>query len=289
MREDREIKFFLIFVLFLSLSNFFVWREIFFLSQKPLEVIFFDVGQGDSIFIKDRQGHQILIDGGPNKSILEKIDKELPFWDKTIDLVILTHPEYDHLKGLNYVLGKYKIENILWTGIKRETKVFADWLEILDKEEKEGAKIFVAQEGQKIKAGKILLNIIHPFESLEGQIFKGDSNESSIVANLLFGENSFLFTGDIGQKIEKDILTLDISSDVLKVAHHGSKSSTSENFLTKVKPSIAVISCGLNNSYGHPHQDVLNRLESFAIKVLRTDKDGDIKIISNGDKLITDN
>jgi len=288
MRENKKIKFLLFFTLFLFLSNFFVWKGIFLLTRKPLEVIFFNIGQGDSIFIKNNQGHQILIDGGPDKSILEKIDKELPFWDKTIDLVILTHPEYDHLKGLNYVLEKYKIENILWTGIERETKVFSDWLEVLKKEEEEGAKIFIAQESQKIKAGQIQLNILYPFESLEGQIFKGDSNDSSIVANLLFGENSFLFTGDINQKVEKDILVFDLGSDVLKVAHHGSKNSSSEDFLIKVQPSIAVISCGLDNSYGHPHQDVLNKLENFGIKVLRTDRDGDIKIISNGDELIID-
>jgi len=122
MIKRKKIEALFIFVFLLLLANFFVWKEIFLLLKNPLEVVFFDIGQGDSIFIENDEGYQILIDGGPGKLILEKLNKEMPFWDKTIDLVILTHPDYDHLKGLNYVLERYKIENILWTGVKEKQK-----------------------------------------------------------------------------------------------------------------------------------------------------------------------
>lgn len=291
MSKRKKIEALFIFIFLLFLANFFVWKEIFLLSKNPLEVIFFDIGQGDSIFIEDNQGYQILIDGGLGKLILEKLNKEMPFWDRTIDLVILTHPDYDHLKGLNYVLERYKIENILWTGVKRETKVFNEWQESLEKEKKEGARIIIAQKGQKIRAGQIQFDILYPFENLESEIFIKNSNDSSIVAKLFFGKNSFLFTGDISKKIEKKLVddSLKLASQVLKIAHHGSKNASSEEFLEKVQPEIAVISCGLNNSYHHPHQEVLDKLKKFAIKILRTDQDGDVRIISDGVRLITNN
>ncbi len=268
-------------IFFLILANFFIWKEIFALSRGFLKVIFFDIGQGDAIFIETSQGHQILIDGGPSgKKLLEKLSNQIPFWDKTIDLVILTHPDYDHLAGLNYVLNRYKVENILWNGVEKDTKTFGYWKENLDTERKEDkARVVIAQKGQKIKAGKVEIFILYPLENLENKFFKGTSNDTSIVAKLLFFENTFLFTGDITKKVEKKILEFDLGATVLKIAHHGSKVSTSKEFLEKVQPRLAVISVSENNAYGHPHQEVLSNLEEFGIKVLRTDQEGDIKII----------
>jgi len=249
-------------------------------AARFLEVNFFDVGQGDAIFIETPQLHQILIDGGPTSIILEKLAKEMPFWDRTIDLIILTHPERDHIFGLIEVLKRYKVENILWTGVIRDTSEFKEWKKLI---ENEGAKIFIAKTGQKIKATRTVLVILYPFENLEGQELK-DSNNTSIITKLIFGENSFLFTGDVYKSVERELLAkeLDIDSDILKVGHHGSKTSSLEEFIKEVSPEIAVIQVGKDNLYGHPHPESLDTLEKYGIRVLRTDENGDIKIISNG-------
>jgi len=257
--------------------NILAWIEFYNLNKtRLLEVNFFDVDQGDAIFIVTPQKHQILIDGGPSSKILEKLGEEMPFWDRTIDLIILTHPEKDHLIGLIEVLKRYKIENVLWTGIKRDTAEYEEWLKLI---KEEGAKIFIAKAGQKVIIPKSVLEILYPFENLEGQEFN-NSNDTSIVAKLIFGENSFLFTGDVSKSVEKKLLDkkVDIESDVLKVSHHGSKTSSSEKFVSVVFPEIAVIPVGKKNSYNHPHQEVLEVLKNYG-KILRTDLNGDIKII----------
>ena len=250
---------------------------------------FFDIGQGDAIFIETPKGQQVLIDGGPSSVILEKLGKEIPFWDRDIDLIILSHPEADHLSGLIDVLKKYKVQNILWTGIIRDTPEYKEWQKLI---KEEGAKIYIAKKGEKIlMSNGISMEILYPFENLEGKEIK-DSNDTSIVSRLNFSNTSFLFTGDISKTAEKELIreyscsnlckfaTLD--SDVLKIAHHGSKNSSSEEFLQEVSPEFAVISVGKNNSYGHPAPETLENLNKYGIKVLRTDEIGDIKIISDG-------
>lgn len=281
MRVRKTILF--LALVLLGLANLYVWQAVFNLDGN-LEVVFFEIGQGDAVFVETPRGHQILIDGGPSKKILEKLAERLPFWDRSLDLVILTHPEKDHSAGLIWVLNRYQVSNILWTGVLRETKSFQEWQEKLAKEQ---ASIFTARAGQRIKAGQVQLSILHPLESLAGEFLKESSNDSSIVFRLSFGETNFLFTGDITQKTEKELLAreIELSSGVLKVAHHGSKTSTAEEFLKEVSPEIAVISCGRNNPYGHPHQRVLNNLHNLGINILRTDQRGNIKIISNGETL----
>lgn len=275
MRNKKLLYFILIGLVCLNLI---AWVVVFDLSRpQVLEVVFFDVGQGDSIFIETPQGHQILIDGGPGLTVLEKLGQEMPFYDRTIDLIILTHPEHDHLFGLLEVLKSYHVENILWTGVVRETAEWQEWVRLI---EKEGAEIRIAEAGQKIILQDdplIFMKILHPFENLEGQEVK-NANDTSIVANLVFGDVSFLFTGDIAKKIEQQLI---VDSDILKVAHHGSKTSSSLEFLEIVSPELAVITVG-ENSYGHPHPEVLANLEQFGIYVLRTDINGDIKIVSDG-------
>jgi len=250
-----------------------------------LEVNFFDIGQGDSIFVESPKRHQILIDGGPGSAILEKLGKEMPFWDRTIDLVILTHPERDHMAGLLEVLKRYKVENILWTGIVRDTQEFKEWEKAIEEEK---ANIKIAQSGQKITVlpGKLYIEILYPFENLTGQEIK-NSNNTSVVSRLVFNGNSFLFTGDIQKSTEKKLTESEniLNSDVLKVSHHGSKSASSKEFMGRVLPEIVVISVGKGNSYGHPHQEVLDILESYGIRILRTDQAGDIKIISDGENI----
>lgn len=277
----KKFKFVIIFLL--VLANAYLWQALFNLDGN-LHILFFDIGQGDAIFIQTPKGHQILIDGGPSKRILEKLAKEIPFWDRTLDLVILTHPEKDHLEGLIWVLNRYKVENILWTGVFRDTNVFKEWQKKLKKEE---ARKVIARAGQGIKAGNVRIFISYPFRNLAGKEYK-DSNDTSVIAHLIFGKKSFLFTGDATKKTEEELLKekLDINSDVLKVSHHGSKTSTSKEFLEEVTPEIAVISCGRNNPYGHPHQEVLSNLEDFGTIILNTYQKGDIEIVSDGSNLI---
>ena len=264
--------------------NILAWIAVYDFSQLPfLKVIFFDVGQGDAGFIETPQRHQILIDGGPGSVILEKLGKSMPFYDRTIDLIILTHPEFDHLSGFNEVLKKYKVSNILWTGIVRDTAEYKEWEKLIEEEKTE---IFIAKAGQKIlweSETNNYMEVLYPFENLEGKVFE-DSNNTSIISKLVFGKNSFLFTGDAYKNVEGELINkkAEIDSDVLKVSHHGSKTSSSEEFIKSVSPQIAVISAGIGNKYGHPHQEVLELLEKYGIRVLRTDEDGDIKIISDG-------
>lgn len=263
--------------------NILAWLAVYSLSQPQfLEVAFFDIGQGDAIFIETPQRYQILIDGGPSSVILEKLGDEMPFWDRTIDLIILTHPEHDHIAGLLEVLNRYKVENILWTGVLRDTAEYKEWIKLIREEkDKEDAKIEIAQAGQQIDGGLASINVLWPLENLEGKTVK-NTNNSSVIVRLVFGENSFLFTGDAGKSVERKLIKegAKIDSDVLKVGHHGSKTSTSKEFVEAVSPEIAVISCGKDNRYGHPYSETLENLKG--IKIFRTDLDGDIKIISDG-------
>ena len=280
-------KYIIIFAGFLVALNFFAWKEVFALAGPHyLKVEFLNVGQGDSAFIQTPENHQILIDGGPNSTVLSKLAQNIPFWDKDLDLVILTHPESDHMQGLLDVLQKYKADYILWSGVTKKAAEYDKWVNVLVYQKSLGAKILIARAGQKIKAGNVSIDTIYPLESMEGRDMKNSSNDSCIVSKIVYGKNSFLFTGDIDTATEKKIVNSreNILADVLKVAHHGSKYSTSNLFLAAVAPRIANIEVG-KNSYGHPTQEVLQRLADFGIKTLRTDQNGDITIISNGQKI----
>jgi competence protein ComEC len=276
----------LFFVGFLFALNIFCWKEVFVLaSNNDLKVVYFDVGQGDSVFIETPQRHQVLIDGGPTPVVLSKLAKEMPFWDRTIDLVILSHPEKDHMAGLLDVLQRYKADYILWSGVVRSSSEYQKWIEVLEKQKKMGTKIIIAESNQRIAVGESFIDILHPFDNLVGNDSK-DSNDTSVVFDLTFYENSFLFVGDISSSLEKKLVNsgINLTSNVLKVAHHGSKYSTSDIFLENVKPEVAIISVG-ENSYGHPTPEVLQRLDDFEVKTLRTDQIGDITILSDGENL----
>lgn len=276
-------KYYFIFISFLLILNVFLWKEVFALSDENLKVYFLDVGQGDAAFIKTPENHQIVIDGGPNSAVLEKISKIMPFWDKTIDMIILSHPERDHMQGLIEILKRYKINYIIESGIVKNTEEFLEWQQLLEKQEKMGAKIINVKSGDLAKIGEINIDILYPLENVAEKEIKDSSNEVCVVTKLIYKENSFLFTGDIGFDEEDEIR--DLESDVLKVAHHGSKYSTSDLFLQAVKPIYAVIEVG-KNSYGHPTSEVLQRLEKFDIKIFRTDTDGNVEFVSDGNNIL---
>ena len=277
-----------------------MWKEVFALSStKLLKVNFLDVGQGDSAFIETPEGHQILIDGGPGATVLQKLSSLMPFWDKTIDVVILTHPESDHMQGILNILQRYKVDYFLWTGVIKndaENKKLAVLLEKAKTPQSSllaamsnftPTKVLTVSAGQEIKAGNVLIDILFPFENLAGKEFKNTSNDTCVVSKITYGTESFLFTGDIDSTAEKQLVNSkeNIISNVLKVAHHGSKYSTSDLFLENVKPEFAVIEVGAKNTYGHPTPEVLQRLEKFGIKMFRTDTNGDIEFVSDGNNI----
>ena len=273
-----------IFLIFLLCANIFAWSVVYDLNRvQALQVNFFDVGQGDSIFIETPYGYQILIDGGPSDIVLEKLGGVMNFWDKSIDVVVLTHPDHDHIAGLIEVLKKYEVSLVLWNGLLKETGESDEWERLLQEESIESKIIY---SGYKINTPMVIFDILYPFESLEG-VEMNNANNSSIVLSVVFGDTSFLLTGDVEISVEKEIIENGdlVSSDVLKVAHHGSKTSSLEEFIKIVDPSIAVISVGENNSYNHPYPTVLELLDKYDINILRTDLVGDIKIISDGENI----
>jgi len=277
---------------FLVGAVFFIWLTLFYQEkQRNLLVNFFDIGQGDAIFVEAPGGNQILIDGGPGDRVLAKLGEELPFWDRSLDLLVLTHPHADHLDGLLEVLKRYKVGMVVETGDEYDTPEYQEWRNLL---REKNIPVVLARFGQEISlGGGVRLDIFYPFRDYQGVLLK-NPHEANIVSRLSYGRDSFLFTGDGEKATEYEMLFiaragtygnfLNLSSDVLKVGHHGSKTSSSEDFARAVGPNLAVISAGKDNSYGHPHQATLDTLAKLNIPVSRTDEKGDIKIESDGEK-----
>ena len=276
--RKKQVNYFILIVLFLI--ALWLWLALFNQSKLDfLEVHFFDVGQGDSIFIETPSGQQVLIDGGPDATILEKLSQNMPFYDRSIDLVILTHPDADHLTGLVKVLEYYQIDHILTPGLKKETATYQRWQEIIREKD---ISLTKAQAGQKINFGNgLIMEILWPEQS-SLELLANKANNVSVVGQLIYGQSKFLLTGDIEKEIEQRLIKQEesLASDILKVPHHGSKTSSGKSFIEKVNPQISVISVGADNRYGHPHPNVLERLKETAI--YRTDQNGDIEILTDG-------
>lgn len=286
----NNFKFYIL--LFLFLSNFFIWAAVLgFDRHSGLKVFFLDVGQGDSIFIDGPsecwfcQNKQILIDAGPGSNILAPLSKAMPFYDKTIDLAVMTHPQYDHISGFVEILKRYKVGAVMLTGADSQIKAYEEIKNII---QKNGIEAVYAKTGQYADLGKgAIFQILYPKSEPKTTLPK-NLNDSSIIAKLSYGKTSFLFTGDAGPDEEKEILKarLNIKSDVLKVAHHGSKFSSTEEFLKALEPKMAVIQSGANNPYGHPHPLIVSKLSALGTKIFRNDTDGTIILSSDG-KTIT--
>ena len=269
-----------VFSLLLGL-NILAWKEV--INKDQVKVTFFSIGQGDGALIQTGQGHEIVIDGGPDNTMVEKLGKELAPWDTTIDLVILSHPAADHVTGLLKVLDEYHVQNVLWSGIEKDTETYRAWENALEKEKSDGANIFFAKASQKITWGQESTcdyegEVLSPAEDISGSFVKDDNN-TSVVVKFTFCNDSVLFTGDIEKAMERDVLSkgINVDSDILKVSHHGGKSSSSPEFVQAVSPSTAVISVGKDNSYGHPSPEVLEILGQYGIEIKRTDEQGDIR------------
>lgn len=254
-------------------------------QDKNLEVDYLDVGQGDAILIKTSAGQNILIDGGPDNIIIERLSENLPWWDKQIDLMILTHPHDDHVNGLINVIKRFDVKKILYTGVVHTSPSYLEWLELIKEKH---ISLYIIENQQIINLGEdCKIEILYPFESLSGQVVN-NLNNSSIVMKLIYRNNSFLFTGDIEAEIENFLLEkdLDLEADVFKAGHHGSDTSNTEEFLQAVQPAFAVIQVGQKNDFGHPSRRTLKRLERLGTKIFRNDIDGTVRFFSNGYDLV---
>ncbi|EKE11863.1 MAG: hypothetical protein ACD_15C00011G0002 [uncultured bacterium] len=270
--KSRKLKY--ISIVILLVFSLILAAIIFYEKNQEMKIIFLDVGQGDAILI-EQGSNQILIDGGPSEQILlEKLGKYVPFWDRKIELVIATHPDQDHIQGLMGALKNYQVENLMETTIRSESQLYQKYEELI--QNRSISKIMPDSE-TTVRIGGAEMSILSPLGLVPDSIVK-DTNSFSIVSRLVFGDSSFLFTGDLPEKEELKLVKreVDVRSNVLKVAHHGSKYSSSDDFLKKVHPREAIISSGKNNRFGHPSMEAMERLKSNNIEILRTDEMGDI-------------
>jgi len=270
------------FLIFLLLANIFTWWIIVDFRMEKETVAFLNVGQGDAELIRNAAGN-ILIDAGPNNKILFELGKILPFYDRTIDLFILSHPNKDHFNGFFEILDKYKIRAVLLNNFTYPSSSFQKLLEELKKRH---ILIIKGFEGVRInwQAEEKLL-VVYPPENL---IFSNNLNDSCLVLDLALETNHFLFTGDISSTQEKKLssflASLKDQIKVLKVAHHGSNYSSSDLFLKTFKPKVAVIEVG-ENTYNQPHPDVLKRLNDIGAQIFRTDINNTIQFILENNSL----
>ena len=256
------------------LAAYLIDKHVFGGAESRAEVIFLDVGQGDATLVQKGR-MQILVDGGDGQEILNRLGEEMPFTDRSIDLVVVTHPDEDHMGGLIKVLENYRVDMIMETGITCEKDICEKWEDLIDRG---NIPVTRAKMGENVRYGEAIdIWVLYPFTDVSGKEYK-ETNESSIVLKADIEGREFLFTGDTEDETEKEMIrsNLDLDADVLKVSHHGSKNSTSAAFLQEITPEEAVISVG-ENSYGHPTEEALNRLKNMGVDILRTDEKGSIR------------
>jgi len=259
------------------------WLAILQFPDGALHVTFLDVGQGDAILIETPGGVQILVDGGPEGSaLLAEMGRQMPFWDRTLNLVVLTHPDADHLTGLVSALERYGVQAVVARAVPHETDLVDAWERALAAE---GATLVRGEAGTRLEVSDgVALEILHPGpELIQGS--DADSNNNSVVVRLTYRDVAFLLPGDIEVEVERALVPSGVylRSTVLEVPHHGGKTSSSQAFLDAVGPQVAVISVGEGNKFGHPASEVLERLEGT--RCYRTDEDGTVSIASDGHRL----
>lgn len=235
------------------------------------KVVFLDVGQGDAILLQDKTA-QVLIDGGPGMAVLKELAREMPWFDRRLEVVINTHPDKDHLEGLLHVLERYDVGLVLLPEVAHTSQLYGEWIRQLAERQ---VPYRFGHEGQRITAGDIKIDILGP-KATEDIVRTKKTNNASVLTRINYSEMSFLLTGDAEKSVENELARagahLDV--DVLKAGHHGSNTSTHAAILSAASPGAVVISVG-ENSYGHPHSDVLERLTPY--QVWRTDEHGAVR------------
>lgn len=280
--SDRVIGLRLIVLVTLFFFSLAVWFPVITFSSEEeefLTVRFLDVGQGDSIQIVTPDGFEMLIDGGATSGVLRELEKNRRFFDRKIDVIMATHPDTDHIGGLVDVLDRYQVNMVMQSQVEHEASAARAFARAA---EAEGAEIVSAIGGQIIQLGaSTTIHILSP----NGDTTNWESNNASVVVQVVYGDIEFMLTGDAPSSIEDYLVGAygaDLESEVLKLGHHGSKTSTSEKFLDTVSPEYAVVSAGLDNRYGHPHTSVMSRVFERDIQTFSTATEGTITFKSDG-------
>ena len=251
-------------------------------QNKVLTFAMLDVGQGDGLFIESPTGIQVMIDAGREHKVLGPLSRVMSPFDKSIDAIIITNPDADHIGGFSEILKDYKVSEVFEPGTSNDSKTYQN----LESEIKsKNIPDILVTKGMSLDiGGGAYIDILFP----DRDVSNWSRNDGSIVARLTYGNTSVMLTGDATSETEKIILSefsqADLHSTVLKVGHHGSRTSSSNEFVKEVSPKYALISDGKDNTYGHPHKETLNTLESFGVQVFRTDLLGSIIMKSDGQK-----
>lgn len=248
-----------------------------------LTVVFLDIGQGDAIFIRTPSGNTVLVDGGPSRVLLDQLSSYIPAHKEYIDLVVETHPDLDHIGGFAPLIERYSIGTYVRPHIDADTQIYARIRRLLDEYDIPVHKIYRGVRLHIDTDFGIYMDILHPGDDLDAIT---DRNEASLVKRLVYGSTSFMLTGDAVIANEMDIINETpyeyIQSTILKLGHHGSRTSTSREFLHAVQPEVGIVSAGAHNQYGHPHREVLDNLHFFNIPYRGTYREGDIVMYSDG-------
>lgn len=258
------------------LSSIFIFREIYsHLPNRKNMMVFFQISRGDAFYLRTSHGKEIIWDGGDDKSFLKKLSKYRPFWDRHLDYWIITHTDSDHYYGGLEVLKQFEIENIILTGVAKDDEKYK---EIFSLAKEKNINIIIANSSTDFMVDGVFIDTLFPVEYIYGSSTK-NGNNYSLVQRISTEKKSILLTGDIEKETEKKLLELgiDLSSDILKVAHHGSKSSSSQNFVLSVNPEQAIMTTGTENKFGHPHKQVLDIYKELDIPVVNS-RNGDIVI-----------
>lgn len=250
-------------------------------ASNVLRVTFLDVGQGDAVLIEAPNGNQLLYDAGPpSGAIVRKLSSTLPFWDHSIDVAVFSHPDMDHIGGFPDVFKRYDISAVVVSGARSENGVY-DKAEQSIKDER--AVRVIARKGMRVYLGSgVIADVLYPDEDTTHM----ETNSASIVLRVQYGNTAFLLSGDLPQKQEDSIVQgfgEGLHAQVLKLGHHGSRTSSSPYWLSAVHPDTAIISVGKDNRYGHPHKEVIALLEKLHIPVLKTSEEGNIMFTSDGE------
>jgi len=263
-------------LLLIAAFDVFVWYSIALGGvDGNLRLYYLNVGQGDGQLIKLPGGAKFLIDGGPNSGVINQLAGDLSNFDRYIDLVIVTHTDADHLSGLLDVVRRYKVGAVIWNGREGETDVWRSFVKAVNDKK---IPVIVLGEGDKISYGESKLDILAPAP----EFLSGASNEAAIITMLTSKNIKALFTSDATPEVEARLVQkYDIKADILKVAHHGSRFSSTADFLNAVKPKVSVIQVGKNN-YGHPTAEVLARLKDIGSSLYRNDINGAVEILVDG-------
>ncbi|MFA5777950.1 MAG: ComEC/Rec2 family competence protein [Candidatus Paceibacterota bacterium] len=245
-------------------------------SHRQFTFAMLDVGQGDALFIESPTGTQIMFDTGPARKVLGPLQKIMSPFDKSIDAIVITNPDADHIGGFLDILKNYKVGVVLEPGTLTDSKTYQNLKEEI---KKKNIPDILAKRGMRLDlGGGVFIDILFPNRDVSAWA----TNDGSVVARLTYGEESIMLMGDAPSKTEKIILAenskTQLASTILKVGHHGSRTSTSTQFVETILPTYALISDGKNNKYGHPHQETLNTLNKFGVQIFRTDLLGTIII-----------